>query len=228
MIESKYLANTKIKDYGYDIQHPLHAGDFAAYTPKYLPEGHDYEYDYYNVNDDNEEVYDYDNNEYGYDDDSDLILASNRRIQSGEPKEETLQGVEENEDERNPDEINCQARALFNFEPENDNEIGLVEGQIIWISYRHGHGWLVAEDPSTGENGLVPEEYVQLMISSNTEELDEPKRFLPELLNNLQEEDEEGAEGEWVDTEDEDEDDDVGRRTEDEELTSKVNNLHIG
>ena len=26
-----------------------------------------------------------------------------------------------------------------------------IEGQIIWISYRHGQGWLVAEDPILGE-----------------------------------------------------------------------------
>ncbi|ODV79727.1 uncharacterized protein CANTADRAFT_35391, partial [Suhomyces tanzawaensis NRRL Y-17324] len=52
------------------------------------------------------------------------------------------------------------AIALFDFTPENDNEVGLTAGQLIWISYRHGQGWLVAEDPESGENGLVPEEYV--------------------------------------------------------------------
>ncbi|UKZ75491.1 hypothetical protein TrVFT333_003177 [Trichoderma virens FT-333] len=36
-------------------------------------------------------------------------------------------------------------------------------GQIIWVSYRHGQGWLVAEDPKTQESGLVPEEYVRLL-----------------------------------------------------------------
>lgn len=53
--------------------------------------------------------------------------------------------------------------ALYNFEPENPNELRLREGQIILVSYRHGQGWLVAEDPSTGEQGLVPEEYVRLV-----------------------------------------------------------------
>ena len=33
------------------------------------------------------------------------------------------------------------ARAIFDFSAENDNEISLIEGQIIWISYRHGQGW---------------------------------------------------------------------------------------
>jgi hypothetical protein len=34
---------------------------------------------------------------------------------------------------------------------------------MLWISYRHGEGWLVASDPKTGENGLVPEEYVRMV-----------------------------------------------------------------
>lgn len=63
------------------------------------------------------------------------------------------------------DEIHGRAVALFDFEPENDNEAPLREGQIIWVSYRHGQGWLVAEDPATGEKGLVPEEYVQMIVS---------------------------------------------------------------
>ncbi|KAJ8101034.1 hypothetical protein POJ06DRAFT_267200 [Lipomyces tetrasporus] len=61
------------------------------------------------------------------------------------------------------DEIHGRAVALFDFEPENDNEVALKEGQEIWISYRHGQGWLVAQDPLTGETGLVPEEYVEII-----------------------------------------------------------------
>jgi hypothetical protein len=38
-----------------------------------------------------------------------------------------------------------------------------VEGQAILVSYRHGQGWLVAQDPKTGESGLIPEEYVRLL-----------------------------------------------------------------
>ena len=54
------------------------------------------------------------------------------------------------------DEIHGRAVALFDFIPENENEAPLKEGQVIWVSYRHGQGWLVAEDPRTGETGLVP------------------------------------------------------------------------
>lgn len=53
--------------------------------------------------------------------------------------------------------------ALYSFEPENDNELRLTEGQTILVSYRHGQGWLVAENPQTGEQGLVPEQYVRLL-----------------------------------------------------------------
>lgn len=61
------------------------------------------------------------------------------------------------------EEMHGKAVALFDFTRENENELPLVEGQIVWVSYRHGQGWLVAEDPKTQESGLVPEEYVRLL-----------------------------------------------------------------
>ncbi|KFA51072.1 hypothetical protein S40293_08238 [Stachybotrys chartarum IBT 40293] len=61
------------------------------------------------------------------------------------------------------EEFHGKAVALYDFERENENELPLVEGQIIWVSYRHGQGWLVAEDPKSQESGLVPEEYVRLL-----------------------------------------------------------------
>ena len=61
------------------------------------------------------------------------------------------------------EEMHGKAVALFDFIRENENELPLIEGQVIWVSYRHGQGWLVAEDPKTGESGLVPEEYVRLL-----------------------------------------------------------------
>lgn len=60
------------------------------------------------------------------------------------------------------EEMHGKAVALFDFNPENDNELPLQEGQVIWVSYRNGQGWLVAEDPKSRETGLVPEEYVRL------------------------------------------------------------------
>ena len=61
------------------------------------------------------------------------------------------------------EEMHGKAVALFDFARENENELPLFEGQVIWVSYRHGQGWLVAEDPKTGDAGLVPEEYVRLL-----------------------------------------------------------------
>ena len=61
------------------------------------------------------------------------------------------------------EEMHGRAVALFDFARENDNELPLVEGQVILVSYRHGQGWLVAQDSKTGESGLVPEEYVRLL-----------------------------------------------------------------
>ena len=55
------------------------------------------------------------------------------------------------------------AVALFDFTSEHQNELPLREGQIILVSYRHGQGWLVAQDPKSGESGLVPEEFVRLV-----------------------------------------------------------------
>lgn len=61
------------------------------------------------------------------------------------------------------EEMNGKAIVLFDFTPEHENELGLYEGQIILVSYRQSRGWLVAEDPSTGESGLVPETFVRLL-----------------------------------------------------------------
>jgi hypothetical protein len=61
------------------------------------------------------------------------------------------------------EEMHGKAVALFDFTREHENELPLREGQIILVSYRHGQGWLVAEDPRTGESGLVPEEFVRLV-----------------------------------------------------------------
>ncbi|KAL9115678.1 MAG: hypothetical protein Q9227_000046 [Pyrenula ochraceoflavens] len=61
------------------------------------------------------------------------------------------------------EEMHGKAIALFDFTREHENELPLQEGQVILVSYRHGQGWLVAEDPTTGESGLVPEEFVRLL-----------------------------------------------------------------
>lgn len=74
---------------------------------------------------------------------------------------------EEIEIERSPNDIYRRAVALFDFNPENDNEIKLTEGQTIWVTVKHDQGWVVAEILETGETGLVPEEYVQILPEEN-------------------------------------------------------------
>lgn len=89
--------------------------------------------------------------------------------------------------------------ALYSFEPENSNELRLVEGQEIMVSYRHGQGWLVASDPNTGEQGLVPEAYVRLIADMPNYD-PETGQFVD--IDDLEEDDE-----------DHDEDDDDGMET---------------
>lgn len=88
---------------------------------------------------------------------------------SDEPRQVDLAVGEEQVVYYSPDDIYRRAVALFDFVPENNNEIELVEGQVVWISYRHGQGWLVAENLETGATGLVPEEYVQLIPGEEDE-----------------------------------------------------------
>jgi len=54
------------------------------------------------------------------------------------------------------EEMHGKAVALFDFIRENENELPLVEGQVVWVSYRIGVGWLVAEDPKTGKPWPTP------------------------------------------------------------------------
>ncbi|CDH53767.1 hypothetical protein RO3G_11071 [Lichtheimia corymbifera JMRC:FSU:9682] len=60
-----------------------------------------------------------------------------------------------------PDFTGCQARALYDFVPETEYEIGMNEGDIVWVQYRQCPGWLVADVQN--ETGLVPESYVDLL-----------------------------------------------------------------
>lgn len=207
--QSLFPISTSIKDFGYPDSHPFKVGDFNI-PNEYdgiEPEEELSDDEYNNDDEDNNEDYSNDYNDPKYDDD---------------PNYST-------------DEINRKAIALFDFTPENDNEVGLYEGQIIWISYRHGQGWLIAEDPNTGENGLVPEEYVEIYYDDdhNVQE-DVPKPFLPEILSYHESENNnkhtkktfnhhgEDEDDEWVDTDYEEDhaNEDAGHK-EESDSTSK-------
>ncbi|ORZ15655.1 hypothetical protein BCR42DRAFT_415658 [Absidia repens] len=55
----------------------------------------------------------------------------------------------------------CQAKALYDFTPETDHEIGMKSGQTIWIQYRQCAGWLIADVDD--DTGLIPESYVEFI-----------------------------------------------------------------
>lgn len=66
-----------------------------------------------------------------------------------------------------------QAVALYPFEAENENELGLVPDQLIIINYEYGDGWLVAYDPESGRTGLIPSAYVQIIGDEEPETSEE-------------------------------------------------------
>lgn len=119
---------------------------------EYDPDDPEYNSHQYHYSD--EDGHEYDDEEEGEDlyDDEDSRFSRDYQFQITSPDEE----------------MSGKAVALFDFTSENENELPLVEGQIVWVSYRHGQGWLVAQDPRTGDTGLIPEEYVRLFRPPQT------------------------------------------------------------
>lgn len=87
------------------------------------------------------------------------------------------------------------AVALYEFTPENSNELPLSPDQLLIINYECGDGWLVAHDPFTGQTGLVPSEYIRILEIETTEEdcdaevysefaedAKDAQQFMPEIL----------------------------------------------
>lgn len=147
------LSFSQVRDFAYPDFHPLHYGVSQETRSK---KSHDYDDD--NYDDDDQRLEDGPPWQEDPDLTSPVITSHEHGDRISKEYEFSVASA---------DEIHGRAIALFDFCPENDNEAPLHEGQIIWVSYRHGQGWLVAEDPETGETGLVPEEYVQLLGPSN-------------------------------------------------------------
>lgn len=99
--------------------------------------------------------------------------------------------------------VNKRAVALYDFEPENDNELGFHEGDILFISYRHGQGWLVAENQARDKTGLVPEEFVSFIETSEEEDNNDGEVARPFYLTQLISK---SLQGENTDQNDDDED----------------------
>lgn len=81
--------------------------------------------------------------------------------------------------------VNKRAVALYDFEPENDNELGFKKGDIVFISYRHGQGWLVAENQAKTKTGLVPEEFVSFIEPTEVELEEDNNTARPFYLTRL-------------------------------------------
>lgn len=154
------------------------------------PKDLNYNEEYYSSNDEEEDDYSsyvsvrdfaYDNDNplfYGYleeeyattDDDSDNVEYNNKRKSYTLPRDYI---------------INKKGIALYDFKNLNDNELPLKKGDLIFINYKHGQGWLVVQRlDDSGEAGLVPEDYVEIM---DDEEVDGSAEYQenPNLTHDL-------------------------------------------
>ena len=51
-------------------------------------------------------------------------------------------------------------RALYNYKPQNDDEVELHEGDIVYVMERCDDGWFVGTSQRTGIFGTFPGNYV--------------------------------------------------------------------
>lgn len=143
-----------VKDFAYDEANPLHYG--------YFDDEQDFDNEHSN-NDDNS------NNENNH-------VFNNGILTTEVPDNHSIDEEYDADFSPRPQSllipddyiINQKAIALYDFEPENNNELELKEGDIVFINYRHGQGWLVAENLEKTKTGFVPEEFVSLLDSNQS------------------------------------------------------------
>lgn len=161
-----------VKDFAYTLEDPLHYG-FYSDTEEYDEEAYGGESDEYDEHDPNSVLQEYYEND---DDDEDEDNKTNHYQEHDQGNEYSQDKYFEDFDRRKsyimPSEhiINRKAIALYDFENENENELGLQEGQVVFIDYRHGQGWLVVETMDGMHTGLVPEDYLQILDEGKEDE----------------------------------------------------------
>lgn len=195
-----------IKDFAYSVSDPRHFGiyddiDDDNDDENYEKEREEYEEEEYNNGYGYSEYGKYSGNEVHNDiEQEEHGFINNQNIIDGriysDINETTNNSSYSNEES---DDI-LHAVALYEFTPENSNELPLVPDQLLIINYECGDGWLVAHDPVTGQTGLVPSEYIRILEIDTYEEehegtedpelynefaqdAKEAQRFMPEILS---------------------------------------------
>ncbi len=227
-----------VKDYAYTEESPMHYGIYRE--EEQLDEENSGEYPDYegNLEQDDEQVTEETVftlkksvvedgleviNESRHDKESQLTTSADHKLRTqdllrGKSAFTQKQPFRGNQHSRDPDseqtEPIVQAVALYPFEAENANELGLVPDQLVVINYEYGDGWLVAYNPESGRTGLIPSAYVQILGDENSETADDilegeetanASRFLPDVLEDEAEADslDEEDDGKKVDKEEE-------------------------
>ena len=54
----------------------------------------------------------------------------------------------------------CRHRALYNYKPQNDDEVELAEGDVVYVMEKCDDGWFVGTSQRTGIFGTFPGNYV--------------------------------------------------------------------
>lgn len=55
----------------------------------------------------------------------------------------------------------CRYRALYNYKPQNDDELELKEGDTVYVMEKCDDGWYVGSSQRTGYFGTFPGNYVE-------------------------------------------------------------------
>ncbi|KAF9915747.1 hypothetical protein BX616_005473 [Lobosporangium transversale] len=128
-----------VRDFAYPKSHSYH---FGNYPPEPTHEDFD---------DDDDDYDDYDRADHkdsrGQDSSSESSWATSVPSSLQKDQSQQPQGY---------------ARGLYDFDAENSSELTFKEGDYLWIHCRQYPGWLLGELDS-GAQGLVPENYVQMV-----------------------------------------------------------------